>query len=89
MYVTNIIVGIRSVASLAALTMIVQHHASIAAAVSAIAGTTTAWISATSVGSYQTVALNRTLAAGECLSLIFTDAKGKVFVSYEYQILPT
>ena len=88
MYVTNIIVGIRSIASLAALTMIVQHKASLAAAVSAIAGTTTAWISATSIGSYHTVALNRTLAAGECLGLIFTDAKGKVFVSYEYQILP-
>lgn len=88
MYVTNIVVGIRSAASLAALTMIVQHKASIAAAVSAIAGTTTAWISATSVGSYHTVALNRTLAAGECLGLIFSDAKGKVFVSYEYQILP-
>lgn len=89
MYVTNIIVGIRSVASIKALTMVVQHMASLAAAVSAIAGTTTAWISADSIGSYHTVALNRTLAAGEALALIFTDAKGKVFVSYEYQILPT
>lgn len=89
MYVTNIVVGIRSVASVPGLSMVVQHQATIAAAVSAIAGSTLAWISATSVGSYHTVALNRTLAAGECLSLLFSDAKGKVFVSYEYQILPT
>lgn len=88
MYVTNIVIGIRSVASLAALTAIVGHGVSIAAAFSAVAGTTTAWISATSVGSYQTIALNRTLAVGEKLGLVFTDAKGKVFVSYEYQILP-
>jgi hypothetical protein len=88
MYVTNIIVGIRSVASLAALTMIVGHGASAAGAFSAVAGTTTAWISATSVGSYHTVALNRTLASGEKLGLVFTDAKGKVYVSYEYRILP-
>lgn len=89
MYVTNIIVGIRSAASLAALTAIVGHGVSLAAAFSAVAGTTTAWLSATSVGSYHTIALNRTLAAGEKLGIIFTDAKGKVFVSYEYQILPT
>lgn len=88
MYVTNIVVGIRSVASLAALTAIVGHKISAAAAFSAVAGTTTAWISATSVGSYHTIALNRTLALGEGLGLIFTDAKGKVYVSYEYQILP-
>lgn len=88
MYVTNIIVGIRSVASLAALTMIVGHRLSANAAFSAVAGTTTAWISATSVGSYQTVALNRTLNAGEYLGLNFSDAKGKVHVMYEYQILP-
>lgn len=89
MYVTNIVIGIRSVASLAALTAIVGHGVSIAAAFSAVAGTTTAWISATSVGSYQTIALNRTLAAGEKLGIVFTDSKGKVFVSYEFQILPT
>lgn len=88
MYVTNVVVGIRSAASLAALTAIMGHGVSAAAAFSAVAGTTTAWISATSVGSYHTIALNRTLAAGEKLGLIFTDAKGKVFVSYEYQILP-
>lgn len=88
MYVTNIVIGIRSAASLAALTAICGHGTSIAAAFSAVAGTTTAWISATSVGSYQTIALNRTLAVGEKLGLIFTDAKGKVYVSYEYQILP-
>jgi hypothetical protein len=88
MYVTNIVIGIRSVASLAALTAIVGHKVSPAAAFSAVAGTTTAWISATSVGSYHTIALNRTLAAGEGLGLIFTDAKGKVYVSYEYQLLP-
>ena len=88
MYVGSIVVGIRSVASLAALTMIVGHKVSAAAAFSAVAGTTTAWISATSVGSYHTVALNRTLAAGEGLGLIFTDAKGKVYVSYDYRLLP-
>jgi len=88
MYVTNIVVGIRSVASLAALSMDVGHKASIAAAFSLVATGTTAWISATSIGSYHTVALNRTLAIGEGLGLVFTDAKGKVFVSYEYQILP-
>lgn len=88
MYVTNIVVGIRSAASLAALTMIVGHKISVNAAFSAVAGTTTAWISATSVGSYQTVALNRTLAVGEALGLVFTDSKGKVHVMYEYQILP-
>lgn len=89
MYVTNVVVGIRSAASLAALTAIMGHKVSANAAFSAVAGTTTAWISATSVGSYHTIALNRTLAAGEGLGLVFTDAKGKVFVSYEYQILPT
>ena len=88
MYVTNIVVGIRSVASLAALTCIVGHGTSAAAAFSDVAGTTKAWISATSVGSYNTITLNRTLASGEKLGIIFTDAKGKVFVSYEYQILP-
>ena len=88
MYVTNIIIGIRSVASVPGLNAVVQHQASIAAAVSATAATAT-WISATSIGSYHTIALNRTLAAGECLSLLFNDAKGKVFVSYEHQILPT
>lgn len=88
MYVTNIVIGIRSAASLAALTAIVGHKVSANAAFSAVAGTTTAWLSATSVGSYHTIALNRTLAAGEGLGLVFTDAKGKVFVSYEYQILP-
>ena len=88
MYVTNIAIGIRSVASLAALTAIVGHGVSAAAAFSAVAGTTTAWISATSVGSYHTIALNRTLAIGEKLGIVFTDAKGKVYVSYEYQILP-
>ena len=88
MYVTNIIVGVRSAFSLAAVTAIVGHGTSLAAAFSAVAGTTTAWLSATSVGSYHTIALNRTLAAGEKLGVLMTDAKGKVFVSYEYQILP-
>lgn len=89
MYVTNIIVGIRSVASIAALNMAAQHHSTIAAAVSAISGATLSWVSATSVGSYHTLALNRTMNAGEALSLIFNDAKGKVFVEYQYQLLPT
>lgn len=88
MYVTNIVVGVRSAASLAALTAIVGHKISANVAFSAVAGTTTAWISATSVGSYQTIALNRTLAAGEGLGLVFTDSKGKFHVMYEYQILP-
>ena len=88
MYVTNIVIGIRSAASLAALTAIVGHKISANAAFSAVAGTTTAWLSATSVGSYHTIALNRTLALGEGLGIIFTDSKGKVYVSYEYQILP-
>ena len=88
MYVTNIIIGIRSIASLAALTAIVGHRTSANAAFSNIAGSTVAWISATSVGSYQTIALNRTLALGEYLGIVFSDAKGKVHVMYEYQILP-
>ena len=87
-YVTNIVIGIRSAASLAALTAILGHKISANVAFSAVAGTTTAWISATSVGSYQTIVLNRTLAIGEGLGIVFTDSKGKVFVSYEYQILP-
>ena len=89
MYVTNVIVGIRSVASIPALNMAAQHHASIAAAVSAIAAATLSWVSATSVGSYHTLALNRTMNAGEAISLLFNDAKGKVFVEYQYQLLPT
>ena len=88
MYVTNIIIGVRSVASLAALTAIAGHRLSANAAFSAVAGTTVAWISATSVGSYQTIALNSTLLIGEYLGLVFSDAKGKVHVMYEYQILP-
>ena len=88
MYVTNIIVGIRSIASLAALTAWVGHGDSIAAAFSNVAGTTKAWLSATSVGSYNTITLNRTLAAGEKLGITFTDSKGKVYVSYEYRLLP-
>lgn len=88
MYVTNIIVGVRSVFSLAALTTIVGHGASIAAAFSLVAASTLAWISANSVGSYQTLALNRTLAAGEKLGISFTVVTGKAYVSYEYQLLP-
>lgn len=88
MYVTNAIIGVRSVASLAALTAIAGHGVSAAAAMSAVAGSTTAWISATSVGSYQTMTLNRTLLTGEKIGLVFTDAKGKFYVSYEYTVLP-
>lgn len=88
MYVTNIVVGIRSAASLNALTCIVGHRISANAAFSAVAATTTAWISAASVGSYQTIALNRTLNLGEYIGLNFSDSKGKVHVTYEYQILP-
>lgn len=88
MYVTNIVVGVRSVFSAAALTTIVGHGASIAAAFSLVASSTLAWISATSVGSYHTVALNRTLAIGEKLGVSFTVVTGKAFVSYEYRILP-
>lgn len=89
MYVTNVIIGIRSVASLAALTAIAGHANTASAAFSAVAGSTTAWISATSVGSYQTMTLNRTLHTGEKFGIVFTDAKGKVYVSYEYRVLPT
>lgn len=88
MYVTNIIVGVRSAFSAAALTTIVGHGASIAAGFSLVASSTLAWISATSVGSYHTVALNRTLAAGEKLGISFTVVTGKAYVSYEYQLLP-
>lgn len=88
MYVTNVIVGVRSAASLPALTMIVGHKISAMAAFSNVAGTTTAWISANSVGSYQTATINRTLATGEAIGLVFTDAKGKFYVSYEYTVLP-
>ncbi len=90
MYVTNVIIGIRSAASLAAFTAVVGHRASANAAFSVAAGSlVAAWISATSVGSYQTIAVNRTLALGEYLGINFSDAKGKVHVMYEYQILPT
>lgn len=89
-YVTNIIVGVRSVASVAAMTAVVGHRANAAAAFSVAAGSlVAAWISATSVGSYQTIVVNRTLAAGEYLGIKFNDAKGKVHVMYEFQILPT
>ncbi len=89
MYVTNVIIGVRSVASLAALTATVGHRISANAAFSVAAGSLiAAWISATSVGSYQTITVNRTLALGEYLGLVFSDAKGKFHVMYEYQILP-
>jgi len=88
MYVSNVVVGIRSAASLAALGMITHHHATPATAGSIVAAKTLTWISATSIGSYQTMALNRTLNAGEAISLVFNDAKGKVHVSYTYQLLP-
>ena len=89
MYVTNVIVGIRSAASMIALGMITHHHATLATAGSVVAAKTLTWISANSVGSYHTMALNRTMNAGEALSLVFNDAKGKVFVEYQYQLLPT
>jgi hypothetical protein len=89
MYVTNIIIGVRSIASVAAMTAVVGHRANAAAAFSVAAGSlVAAWISATSVGSYQTVVCNRTLAAGEFLGIQVNDAKGKIFVMYEFQILP-
>ena len=53
-----------------------------------MAGGTLAWISATSVGSYHTFAINRTLAAGEKLGVSFEVVTGKAYVSYEYQLLP-
>lgn len=89
MYVTNIVIGVRSVASIVGLNAVVGHGATPAAAFSAVAAATATWLSATSVGSYHTIALNRTLAPGEALGLLFNDAKGKVYVSYEYQILPS
>lgn len=88
MYVSNIIVGVRSAFSAAALTVNAGHGVSISAAFSAITGSTVAWISATSVGSYHTIALNRTLEAGEKLGVRFTVVTGKAYVSYEYRLLP-
>lgn len=88
MYVTNIIIGIRSVTSLAAITANIGHRLSANAAFSAVAASSVAWISSNSIGSYQTVALNRTLALGEFLGVRLTEATGKIFVSYEFQILP-
>lgn len=89
MYVTNCIIGIRSIASVAAMTAVMGHRANAAAAFSVAAGSlVAAWISATSVGSYQTITVNRTLELGEYLGIQFNDAKGKVHVMYEYQILP-
>ncbi len=88
-YVTNIIVGVRSVASAAALTVAAGHRTSANAAFSVAAGSLiAAFISANSVGSYQTITVNRTLAVGEYLGLQFSDPKGKYHVTYEYQILP-
>lgn len=89
MYVTNVVIGVRSAASVPGLGAAMGHKISANAAFSAVAAATATWVSATSVGSYHTIALNRTLAAGEGLGILFNDAKGKVFVSYEYQILPT
>lgn len=89
MYVTNVIVGLTSVASLAALQCGLGIHADSNGATAASAtGKSATWLSATSLGSVHTIALNRTLALGEALSLVFNDAKGKVHVVYEYQILP-
>lgn len=89
MYVTNLIIGVRSITSVPALTAVVGHRANAAAAFSVAAGSlVAAWISATSVGSYQTITVNRTLELGEYLGIQFNDAKGKVHVIYEYQILP-
>lgn len=89
MYVTNCIIGVRSVASVAAMTAVVGHRANANAAFSVAAGSlVAAWISATSVGSYQTITVNRTLEAGEFLGIQVNDAKGKLHVTYEYQILP-
>ena len=88
MYVTNIIVGIRSVASIAAQTAVFGHKLSANAAFSVVASSTLGWISANSVGSYQTLALNRTLLIGEYLAVRFADASGKYHVMYEYQVLP-
>ena len=89
MYVTNIVVGVRSAFSAAALTTQVGHAATIGGAFSIVAASTLAWASATSVGSYGTFAINRTLAANEKLGVAFLGAlPGKAFVSYEYQLLP-
>jgi hypothetical protein len=87
-YVSNILIGIRSAASLAALTAFAVIMDTYEGTVSAVAGSTVAWVSATSVGSVQTIALNLTLNADQWLGLKFTDAKGKVYVEYQYQVLP-
>jgi hypothetical protein len=89
MYVTNVVVGLRSAASVAAITVAMGHKISANVAFSVVASSTLAWISATSVGSYHTLALNRTLAAGEYLGLLFNEPTGEFHVTYEFQILPT
>lgn len=90
MYVTKVIVGINSVASLAGLVLQVKHGVSLQGISSVVAGGTTAltWVSATSLGSVHTAEINKTLEAGEFLCLTANDAKGKVFVEYQYQVLP-
>ena len=89
MYVTNIIVGITSAASVAAFTTFFGHKATVTTAESAIAGSTMTFLSALSLNTYMTYALNRTLAAGECLAWLSKEPSGRFHVTYEFQILPS
>ena len=87
-YVSNILVAYRSAASAAAVTAWALLLDTVQGTASAIASSTIAWISATSTDSMKTIALNLTLNADQWLSLHFSDAKGKVYVEYQYQVLP-
>ena len=88
MYVTDVIVGITSAASVAAITTFFGHKATATTAESAIAGSTMTFLSALSLNTYMTYAMNRTLAAGECLAWLSKEPTGMFHVTYEYQILP-
>lgn len=89
-YVTKVIVGLRSVASIPGLVLTLYHGVSMQGVASAVAGSPTAlsWLSATSLGSVHTFEANRTLNTGEFLAIGANDAKGKIYVEYIYQILP-
>ena len=88
MYVTNIVVGIISAASVAAITTNFGHKASAVAAFSVVASSTLTFLSALSLNTYMTFAINRTLAAGEYLGWKTNEPTGKFHVTYEFQILP-
>ena len=88
--VTKVIVGIRSVASIPGLIVTLYHGVSLQGVASAVSGSPTAlsFLSATSLGSVHTFEANRTLNTGEFLAIGANDAKGKLYVEYQYKILP-